>query len=104
MAITYRVPSIHEYVELKSKQLNLAHQQHIWQRKVEIAERELHLCQNQFNKYPERIIHPWKYLQNPSAILFSQQTKASLKPISRMKSTLINISQIRSISNLKTSD
>lgn len=72
MTLTYRVPSIHDYIELKSKQLNLLHQEHIWQRKVEIAERELHLRQIQLSKYPEEIIHPWKYLQNPSSILFSQ--------------------------------
>ncbi|CAF0829898.1 unnamed protein product [Rotaria sordida] len=77
MIISYRVPSINNYVDLKSKQINLYRQIHAWERKVEIAERELHLRQIESINYPEKIIHPWKYLQNPSSILFYKRYKLS---------------------------
>ncbi|CAF1244578.1 unnamed protein product [Rotaria sp. Silwood1] len=75
MIISYRVPSINNYVDLKSKQINLYRQIHAWKRKVEISERELHLRQIELINYPEKIIHPWKYLQNPSSILFYKHYK-----------------------------
>ncbi|CAF2712638.1 unnamed protein product [Rotaria sp. Silwood2] len=75
MITSYRVPSINNYVDLKSKQINLYRQIHAWERKVEIAERELHLRQIESINYPEKIIHPWKYLQNPSSILFYKRYK-----------------------------
>ena len=73
MTVSYRVPSILNYIDLKSKQINLHRQRQIWERKVQIVEHELHLRQIESMKYPEKIIHPWKYLQNPSPILFHQQ-------------------------------
>ncbi|CAM4882047.1 unnamed protein product [Rotaria socialis] len=75
MTLSYRVPSIINYVDLKSKQINLYRQMHTWERKVQIAERELHLRQIESMNYPEKIIHPWKYLQNPSPTLFYQRYK-----------------------------
>jgi hypothetical protein len=78
MTVSYRVPSITNYVDLKSKQINLNHQKHAWERKVQIAERELHLRQIESIHYPETIIHPWKYLQNPSPILFYKLYKTSV--------------------------
>ncbi|CAF5183933.1 unnamed protein product, partial [Rotaria magnacalcarata] len=45
MTRSYRVPSIINYVDLKSKQISLYRQIHTWERKVQIAERELHLRQ-----------------------------------------------------------
>lgn len=70
MAASYRVPSINNYVNLKSKQIHLHRQKHVWERKVQIAERELHLRQTEMKHNPEKIIHPWKYLENPSPILY----------------------------------
>lgn len=70
MTISYRVPSIFNYVELKSKQQNLYRQISAWERKVQIAERELHIRENDLSYHPEKILHPWKYLENPSSILF----------------------------------
>ena len=72
-----RVPSINNYVNLKSKQIHLHRQRHAWERKVQIAERELHLRQTEVKHNPEKIIHPWKYLQNPSPILYYRQYKNS---------------------------
>lgn len=72
MMISYRVPSILNYVQLKSKQNNLHRQIYAWKRKLEIIERDLHLHQIEILHNPEKIIHPWKYLQNPSPILFYQ--------------------------------
>ncbi|CAF3939876.1 unnamed protein product [Rotaria magnacalcarata] len=77
MTRSYRVPSIINYVDLKSKQISLYRQIHTWERKVQIAERELHLRQMESMNYPEKIIHPWKYLQNPSPTLFYQRYKIS---------------------------
>ncbi len=77
MTISYRVPSIINYVDLKSKQINLHRQKHAWERKLQIAERELHLRQIEAIHNPEKIIHPWKYLQNPSSILFYKYYKTS---------------------------
>ena len=77
MNLTYRVPSILNYVDLKSKQIHLQRQQHAWERKVQIAERELHLRQTEVIRHPEKIIHPWKYLQNPSPMLFYQRYTTS---------------------------
>ncbi|CAF0835342.1 unnamed protein product [Didymodactylos carnosus] len=65
MTVSYRVPSINDYVNLKYKQLNLHRQFAVWKRKVQIAERELRLRRTEANRYPERIIHPWKSLKNP---------------------------------------
>lgn len=73
----YRVPSINNYVDLKSKQIHLHRQRHAWERKVQIAEREYHLRQTETIRNPEKIIHPWKYLQNPSPILYYHQYKTS---------------------------
>lgn len=81
MIASYRVPSINNYVNLKSKQIHLHRQRHTWERKVQIAERELHLRQTEVNHHPEKIIHPWKYLQNPSPILYYRQYKSSSKTI-----------------------
>ncbi|CAF0920922.1 unnamed protein product [Adineta ricciae] len=69
---TYRLPSIVNYVDLKSKQTNLHNTLHIWQRKVQIAEHELELRRIESHRYPEQIFHPWKYLQNPSSLLMYQ--------------------------------
>jgi len=78
MIVSYRVPSIINYVDLKSKQINLHRQIYAWKRKVQIAERELHLRQNEAINNPEKIIHPWKYLQNPSSIIFYKYYKTSV--------------------------
>ena len=78
MILSYRVPSINNYVDLKSKQLNLHRQKHAWERKLQIAERELHLRQIEMIHNPEKIIHPWKYLQNPSPVLFYKRYKTSM--------------------------
>lgn len=75
MILSYRVPSIINYVDLKSKQINLHRQIQTWQRKVQLAEHELHLREIESMNNPEKIIHPWKYLQNPSPILFHQRIK-----------------------------
>ena len=72
MSASYRVPSILDYVDLKSKQIHLHRQVHAWQRKVQIGEREFHQRQIDTIRYPEKIVHPWKYLENPSSILFYQ--------------------------------
>ncbi|CAF2044205.1 unnamed protein product [Rotaria magnacalcarata] len=56
-------------------QINLYRQIHTWERKVQIAKRELDLRQIESTHYPEKIIHPWKYLQNPSPTLFYQRYK-----------------------------
>lgn len=70
MNSVYRVPSIDNYVNLKSEQINLHHHIQAWQRKLQIAERELHIRQYESIHPPEPIIHPWKYLKNPSSIIF----------------------------------
>ncbi|CAF4268677.1 unnamed protein product, partial [Adineta steineri] len=56
---------------------------HAWEHKVQIAERELHLRQIDAIHYPEIIIHPWKYLQNPSSILFYKHYNTSLNRINQ---------------------
>ncbi|CAF3827340.1 unnamed protein product [Adineta steineri] len=83
MTISYRVPSIINYVDLKTKQINLHRQIRAWERKVQIAERELHLRQIDAIHYPETITHPWKYLQNPSSILFHKHYNTSLNRINQ---------------------
>ena len=88
MILSYRVPSVIDYVHLKSKQLDLHRQEQTWQRKVELAERELHLRRTETRHHPEKIIHPWKYLENPSPYLFhrrpshEQRTHPSLAKLS----------------------
>ena len=69
---SYRVPSIIDYVNLKAKQLQLHHQLDIWQRKVELVEREVRLRRLDLQRHPERIFHPWKSIGNPSSILVEQ--------------------------------
>jgi hypothetical protein len=90
MTISYRVPSIINYVDLKSKQINLHHQKYAWERKVQIAERELHLRQIEAMHNPEKIIHPWKYLQNPSPILFYQHYKTSINRTNEIVKNKLN--------------
>ena len=77
MILSYRVPSVIDYVHLKSKQLDLHRQEQTWQRRVEIAERELHLRRMETRQQPETIIHPWKYLENPSPYLFHRRYTAA---------------------------
>ncbi len=89
MNVTYRVPSIINYVDLKSKQIYLHRQEYAWQRKVQIAERELHLRQIDVKHNPEKIIHPWKYLQNPSSILFYQYYKTSSNRINEINPIVV---------------
>ncbi len=89
MTVSYRVPSIINYVDLKSKQINLHRQKHAWERKVQIAEHELHLRQIEANHNPEKIIHPWKYLQNPSPILFYQRYQTSVNRTNEINPTII---------------
>ncbi|CAF2103601.1 unnamed protein product [Rotaria magnacalcarata] len=72
------IQQLNHYHELKCKmqdQINLYRQIHTWERKVQIAKRELDLRQIESTHYPEKIIHPWKYLQNPSPTLFYQRYK-----------------------------
>ena len=76
MSASYRVPSILDYVDLKSKQIHLHRQVHAWQRKVQIGEHEFHQRQIDSIHHPEKIVHPWKYLQNPSSILFYQHSNS----------------------------
>ncbi|CAM4757913.1 unnamed protein product [Rotaria magnacalcarata] len=64
-----------KFVHLHQSQINLYRQIHTWERKVQIAKRELDLRQIESTHYPEKIIHPWKYLQNPSPTLFYQRYK-----------------------------
>ncbi|CAF1082701.1 unnamed protein product [Adineta steineri] len=59
-----------------------------WKRKVQIAERELHLRQIDAVHYPETITHPWKYLQNPSSILFYKHYNTSLNRINQQNLNL----------------
>jgi hypothetical protein len=73
MIDVYRVPTIIDYVNLKSKQMQLHRQEHILLRQIEIARRELHLRRSQWQHHPETIIHPWKSLGNPSSMLFRRQ-------------------------------
>ena len=77
MTASYLVPSITNYVDLKSRQINLHRQKHAWERKVQIAERELHLRQIEAMRYPEKIAHPWKYLDNLSSVLFYKRYNIS---------------------------
>lgn len=95
MNASYRVPSILNYVDLKSKQIQLHRQEHVWQRKVQIAEREFHLRQIDAIHNPEKIIHPWKYLQNPSSILFYQHSNPSSHQINEINSIVLK-SQLNS--------
>jgi hypothetical protein len=88
MSVSYCVPSITNYVDLKSKQLNLHRQKHAWERKLQIAEREFHLRRNEAIHNPEKIIHPWKYLQNPSAILFYKRSKTSPNRANEMNGSI----------------
>jgi hypothetical protein len=92
MIVSYRVPSIINYVDLKSKQINLHRQIYAWKRKVQITERELHLRQNQAINDPEKIIHPWKYLQNPSSIIFYKYYKTSINQVNEINPTKLNTS------------
>ncbi len=64
-------------------------QEYAWQRKVQIAERELHLRQIDVKHNPEKIIHPWKYLQNPSSILFYQYYKTSSNRINEINPIVV---------------
>jgi predicted Rossmann fold nucleotide-binding protein DprA/Smf involved in DNA uptake len=89
MTVSYRVPSIIDYVNLKSKQINLHRQVHAWERKVQIAEREMHLRQIEAVHYPEKIIHPWKYLQNPPPVLFYKRYKSAANRTNETKATIV---------------
>ena len=92
LANSVRVPSINNYVDLKSKQIHLRRQRQAWERKVQIAERELHLRQTEAIRNPEKIIHPWKYLQNPSPILYYQQYKPSSSSNTTHGNSQLNVS------------
>ncbi|UJR31385.1 hypothetical protein I4U23_018879 [Adineta vaga] len=87
IAVTYRVPSIPNYVDLKSKQINLRRNIHVWERKVQIVQHELHLRQIETIHNPEKIFHPWKYLQNPSSVLFYQHYQTSSNRITEIHET-----------------
>jgi hypothetical protein len=99
MIVSYRVPSINNYVDLKSKQIDLHRQIYAWERKVQIAKRELHLRQIDVIHNPEKIIHPWKYLQNPSSILFYKYYKTSVNRTNEITPTIIKTSLSKSNKN-----
>lgn len=69
---SYRVPSILDYVRLKSKQVHLHRQLKSWQRKLEIGEREIHQRRIDLIFHREKISHPWKSLDNPSSVLVEE--------------------------------
>lgn len=85
---TYRVPSINDYVNLKSKQINLHRQVETWNRKLQLVEHELRLCQIENQRNPEDIVHPWKSLKNPSQLLFHQRCKSLIQDKRKINTTL----------------